>query len=106
MNTVMKSVLCLFMLTAVLVLVASCSGATDIGEAPPNAVCSSIVDAKCVRCHYKTRICDALGTKSVGNWKRTIKFMVKQGAQLSEDERNKIVACLAALPKGSDVICK
>ena len=106
MNTVMKSVLYLFVLITVLILVTSCSGAAEIGEVPSDAVCSSIVDAKCVRCHYKTRICDALGTKSVGNWKRTIKFMVKQGAQLSEDERNKLIACLAALPKGSDVICK
>ena len=106
MNTIMKSVLYLLMLIAVLVFFTACSGTAEIGEAPTDAVCSSIVDAKCVKCHYKTRICDALGTKSAGNWKRTIKFMVKQGAQLTEDERNKIIACLSSLPKGSDIVCK
>jgi hypothetical protein len=85
---------------------AACSGAAEIGETPKEAVCSSIVNAKCVRCHYKTRICDALGTKSARNWKRTIKFMQKQGAQLTEDEKNKVIACLISLPKGSDVVCK
>ena len=106
MNTFMKSVLYFFMLTAVLLFFTACSGTEKIGETPPDAVCSSIVDAKCVECHYKTRICDALGTKSVGNWKRTIKFMVKQGAQLTEDEKNKVIACLSSLPKGSDIVCK
>ena len=106
MNTVMKSVMHAFVLIAVLLFLAACSGTAEIGKAPADAVCSSLVDAKCVRCHYKTRICDALGTKSVGNWKRTVKFMVKQGAQLTDDENNKIIACLSALPKGSDVVCK
>ena len=101
-----QSVLYLLLVLITCVLVSACSGTTEMGEAPSDAVCSAIVDAKCVRCHYKTRICDALGTKSAGNWKRTIKFMVKQGAQLTEDEKNKIIACLAALPKGSDVVCK
>jgi hypothetical protein len=105
MNTVMKSALYLFMATAVLLFVAACSGTAGIGEAPTDAVCSSIVDAKCVKCHYKTRICDALGTKSVSSWKRTIKFMLKQGAQLSADEQNKVIACLSSLPKGSGVVC-
>ena len=106
MNTVMKYVLYLFMLIAFSLFLTACSGTTEIGEAPPDAVCSSIVDAKCVKCHYKTRICDALGTKSAGNWKRSIKYMVKQGAQLTDDEQNKVVACLSSLPKGSDIVCK
>jgi hypothetical protein len=78
----------------------------EIGEAPTDEVCGSIINVKCVKCHYKTRICDALGTKSVGNWKRSIKFMIKQGAQLTEDEQKKVVACLSSLPKGSEVVCK
>jgi hypothetical protein len=83
----------------------ACSGAGNIGEAPPKAVCGSLVNAKCTRCHYKTRICDALGTKSVRKWKQSITFMLKQGAQLTEDEQNKIVACLSTLPEGSEVVC-
>ena len=83
----------------------ACSGSANIGEVPPEAVCSSMINAKCTRCHYKTRICDALGTKSVGKWKKTITFMVKQGAELTQDDQNKVVACLISLPKGSQVVC-
>ena len=106
MKTIIKSAIYLFLAITVFVLVAACSGAAEIGEAPTDAVCSSIVNAKCIKCHYKTRICDALGTKSVRNWKRTMKFMLKQGAQLTGDEQNKVIACLSSLPKGSDVVCE
>jgi hypothetical protein len=74
-------------------------------EPPPEAACSSMINAKCIRCHYKTRICDALGTKSVRQWKKSITFMVSQGAELTEDEQNKVVACLSSLPQGSQVVC-
>ena len=74
-------------------------------EPPPEAVCSSMINAKCIRCHYKTRICNALGTKSVRKWKKSIKFMVRQGAELTEDEQNKVVECLSSLPQGSQVVC-
>lgn len=100
-----KSAMYLFIVLTLLLFLATCSGTAEIGEAPSDAVCSSIVNAKCIRCHYKTRICDALGTKSVGNWKRTIKFMIKQGAQLTPDEQNQVIACLSSLPKGSDIVC-
>ncbi len=83
---------------------ASCSGPAEI-ETPPDAVCRSIVNDKCVKCHYKTRICYALGTKSLGDWRKTINFMLKQGAQLNPDEKNKVIACLSSLPKESDVVC-
>ena len=74
-------------------------------EAPPEMVCSSTINAKCMRCHYKTRICNALGTKSDREWKKTITFMVRRGAELTEDEQNKVVECLSSLPKGSQVVC-
>lgn len=106
MNRVMKYTVRLFMATAVCLLVTACSGTAEIGEAPSENVCSAIINAKCIKCHYMTRICDALGTKSVGSWKRSIKFMIKQGAQLTQDEENKVIACLSSLPKGSDVVCK
>ncbi len=74
-------------------------------EPTPEAVCSSIINAKCIRCHYKTRICNALGTKSVRKWEKSIRFMVRQGAELTEDEENKVVECLSSLPRGSQVVC-
>ena len=89
----------------IFIFLTACSGSGNIGEVPPDAVCSSMINAKCTRCHYKTRICDALGTKSVGKWKKTITFMVKQGAELTQDDQNKIVGCLSSLPQGSQVVC-
>ena len=106
MRTVKSSVMTLLVPVVFFLLMTACSGPVEIAEVPTEADCSSLVNTRCVRCHYKTRICDALGTKSVGNWKRSIKFMIKQGAQLTDDEQQKIVACLSSLPKGSDVVCK
>ena len=74
-------------------------------ELTPEALCSSMINAKCIRCHYKTRICNALGTKSVRQWENTIAFMVRRGAELTEDEQNKVVTCLSSLPQGSQVVC-
>jgi hypothetical protein len=101
-----QSLLYLFLVVIFFVHVNGCNGATKEETPPSEAVCSAIVDAKCVKCHYKTRICDALGTKSARKWKKTMRFMVKAGAQLSQDEQNKLVACLSSLPKGSDVVCR
>jgi len=106
MKTVMRAAMYSFMAISLFILMAACSGTAEIGEPPSDAVCSSIVNVKCVKCHYKTRICDALGTKSVGQWKRSIKFMIKQGAELTEDEQNKVIACLSVLPQGSAVVCE
>lgn len=102
----MKSVYYALAVPAVFLLVAACSSTPQITETPPDSVCSTIINAKCVRCHYKTRICDVLGTKNVRQWVRSIDFMIKQGAELSEEEKNKVIACLSFMPQGSDIVCK
>ena len=101
-----QAILNIFLMLILFLLISSCSGTTKLEAPPSEAVCSAIVETKCVRCHYKTRICDALGTKSVRKWEKTLKFMIKQGAELSEDEQSKVLACLSSLPKGSAVVCK
>ena len=106
MNTMMKDILIFILFIATSLLVAACSGSAEIGAPPPKEVCRSIIDNKCVKCHYKTRICAKLGTLSVGKWKQTIKFMIRQGADLTQDEHNKVIACLSSLPEGSDVVCQ
>ena len=106
MGRIRKCIQCLFLFLLISLFLAACSGTNETVEVPSVSVCSSIVDAKCVRCHYKTRICDALGTKSVSKWQKTVKFMMKQGATLTEDEQKKVVACLSSLPAGSDIVCK
>lgn len=105
MKTAARLALYLITIMVIAILVAACSGTGNIGEPPPEAVCSAMINAKCTRCHYKTRICDALGTKSVRKWQKSITFMVRQGAELTEDEQNKVVACLSSLPQGSQVVC-
>jgi hypothetical protein len=103
-NILMKPAIFLGIIITALMFMASCNGPAEI-ETPPDAVCRSIVNEKCVKCHYKTRICHALGTKSLGDWHKTINFMLKQGAQLNQDEKNEVIACLSSLPKESAVVC-
>ena len=74
-------------------------------EPTPEALCSSMINAKCIRCHYKTRICNALGTKSDDKWNETIALMVSRGAELTSVEQNNVVTCLSSLPEGSQVVC-
>ena len=105
MVRIIKSKLYLLLLLTFIFL-SACSSATKMEDVPSEAVCSSIIDVKCVKCHYKTRICDALGTKSIRKWQKTIKLMTKQGAQLTEEEKNKVIACLSSLPAGSKVVCQ
>ncbi len=106
MGRTKKIILYLFLVLMFFVFMSACGGTDVTAEPPSNDVCASIVDTKCVRCHYKTRICDALGTKSKRKWKKTINFMMKQGAGLTEEEQKKVIACLSSLPKGSEVVCK
>lgn len=106
MKRTFELILAFFLFMMLVMFLSACSSTNEIVEDVPDAVCSSIVDAKCVRCHYKTRICDALGKKNVRQWKKSVNFMIKQGAQLSEDEQRKVVACLSSMPEGSDIVCK
>ena len=88
-------------------LYAACGGSSEVEVATSTGGdCRTMIDTKCVKCHYKTRICDVLGTKSKRKWKRTIKFMVKQGAEISKDDQVALVECLSTMPKGSEVVCK
>ena len=102
-----KLAITIFALLVSVFLYAACGGSSEVEVVTStNGDCQAMINAKCVKCHYKTRICDALGTKSKRKWKRTIKFMVKQGAQLSKDDQETIVECLNTMPKGSEVVCK
>ncbi|MFC1523870.1 hypothetical protein ACFL6N_03675 [Thermodesulfobacteriota bacterium] len=68
--------------------------------------CWVLLEAQCVECHYKTRICQSLGKKSKRKWKRSIKNMVKRGAKLSKKEQQILVECLHAEPPGSKKVCE
>ena len=66
--------------------------------------CTQLLTKRCETCHYMTRVCQKVDKErnkkswfggSAGTWKRTIKNMVKQGAQLNKAEENILVECLS-----------
>lgn len=68
-----------------------------LGFSPGNAGedCGNLITDRCESCHYITRICQALGTKSRSRWKRTITGMVRRGASLTEEEQKILIRCLS-----------
>ncbi len=56
--------------------------------------CEQLISTKCTACHYNTRICVRLTKKSKRAWKRTVKNMIRHGADVSKDELKKVVVCL------------
>lgn len=77
-----------------------------LAHAEADQRCASLLTARCQQCHYKTRICQALGTKWKWGWKSTVKRMKDYGAKISQEEADYLVACLAAAPKGAPHVCK
>ncbi|NOX80206.1 MAG: hypothetical protein GXP57_03825 [Deltaproteobacteria bacterium] len=58
--------------------------------------CTQLVTSRCEKCHYKTRICEKIQKRrGKGSWKRTIKNMVRHGAQLNAAEQKQLVYCLS-----------
>ena len=76
------------------------------GEQPGKNSCESLLVEKCSKCHYLTRVCQKLGKKSKGDWKRTIKRMVRKGAVLSKAEQKLLVECLHKEEEGARKACK
>ena len=68
--------------------------------------CDQLIVKRCEQCHYKTRICQKIGMKSKGQWKRSIKNMVKYGAVLNKDEQKRLWRCLSAPTKEIQTLCK
>ncbi len=57
--------------------------------------CTKLLQAKCLQCHPETRICQKLEKKSKRAWKRTVKRMVKKGAELDTEQQKMLVQCLS-----------
>lgn len=66
--------------------------------------CSALLTNRCETCHYLTRVCQKVDEERnkkswfgnpAGTWKRIIKNMVKQGAQLNSEEESVLVECLS-----------
>ena len=67
--------------------------------------CAVLLKTRCDTCHYRARICQSLGKKSKGQWKRTIKTMVRYGSKLTKDQQKILTNCLYKAPKKAEFIC-
>ena len=69
--------------------------------------CGDLVRAKCIRCHFETRICNKLKKKKgKSSWKRTIKSMMRHGTELSRTQQKALITCLAGRDASLDALCK
>ena len=77
--------------------------------------CVQLLTTRCETCHYLTRVCQKVDKErnkkswfggSAGTWKRTMKNMVKQGAQLNKEEEEILVDCLSKPTPEVLNICK
>ena len=64
--------------------------------------CIDLLIGKCRECHYLTRICQNLDRKSKWKWKRTIKNMTNKGAEVTREQEDRLLECLA--DKAPDVV--
>jgi len=68
--------------------------------------CANLITSRCEVCHYMTRICESLGKKSKGSWRRTVGNMVSYGAQLNKEEQMSLVDCLSGPSADIKELCK
>ena len=68
--------------------------------------CESLLVEQCGSCHYLSRVCHKLGKKSKGDWRRTVRRMVRKGAVLSEADQKLLVQCLYTQEDGVVTACK
>jgi hypothetical protein len=68
--------------------------------------CQGILVNKCSDCHHLTRICQKLGKKSKGDWRRSIKRMIRKGTVLSKEEQKLLVQCLHKQQEGAKKACQ
>ena len=67
--------------------------------------CETLLVEQCNNCHYLTRVCQKMGKKSKGDWRRSVKRMVRKGAILSKDEQTILVTCLHKETEGALKAC-
>ncbi|VAW35377.1 hypothetical protein MNBD_DELTA04-561 [hydrothermal vent metagenome] len=83
-------------LSAVVLIIAATALLWNSSSAFAAANCTQLVTSRCEKCHYKTRICEKIQKRQgKGSWKRTIKNMVRHGAQLNAAEQKQLAYCLS-----------
>ncbi len=68
--------------------------------------CESLVNGKCLSCHFETRICQKMKKKKgKRSWKRTIKGMVRHGTELSREQQKTLVQCFSGRDAAVLALC-
>lgn len=88
-----------------LTLFANLLQAENVDHAEKNS-CETLLVEQCSTCHYLTRVCQKVGKKSKGDWRRSVKRMVRKGAVLSKTEQKLLVECLHKEEEGVRKACK
>ena len=66
------------------------------GQASSGESCVELLKSRCLSCHYETRICRKLKNKAGKRaWKGTIAAMIRHGAEVSKEEKERLATCLA-----------
>ncbi len=79
-----------------------------IASNPANATatCSELVTLHCLSCHSETRICQKIDKKRGKRaWKRTIKAMIRHGANIDKSTRNELIECLGKKADSLPELC-
>ena len=79
---------------------------TSVAAEKEEVTCDQLILKRCEDCHYKSRICQQIGQKSKGDWKRTVKNMVSYGAKLNKDEQTRLQLCLSSPSEEIKTLCK
>ena len=81
--------------------------AEEKGQEPlPGDACEATLVNKCSSCHHLTRVCQKLGKKGKGDWRRSIKRMIRKGAVLSKEEEKLLIQCLYKQQEGAQNACR
>lgn len=68
--------------------------------------CDQLVSNKCLNCHSETRICYRVKKgKTARYWKKTVKYMIRNGASINEIESKDLVTCLSSPDKEVFAFC-
>ena len=79
-------------------------GGQALSAMPDETVCKNLVIDSCTGCHGKERACDNLG-KSKESWKSLIRFMIANGADLSDEQLEQLSDCMSIPSLGAKAAC-
>ncbi|RUM33351.1 MAG: hypothetical protein DSY50_08370 [Desulfobulbus sp.] len=68
----------------------------SLNTAFADQACTDLVKKNCLSCHFETRICQKIKKqRGKRSWKRTVKSMVRHGANIEKSEQRQLITCLS-----------